>query len=127
VFALRGDSCREWLRDVQVEFARPLSIGGGNGSSCPIADLPSGGGQLGRVRPAFEYYASSDQLQLRQTVKLKRDFTFLLHVDQHPDFIVARPAGRASHGVTATPYAPIHLSYSFDNSKKWVIDGPSTS
>jgi hypothetical protein len=50
-------------------------------------------------------------------VKLKRDFTFLLHVDQHPDFIVARPAGRASHGVTATLYAPIHSSYSFDNSK----------
>jgi hypothetical protein len=72
---------------------------------------------LGLVRPAFEYYASSDQLQLRQTVKLKCDFTCLLHVDQHPDYIVVRPTARASHGVTATLYAPIHSSYSFDNSK----------
>jgi hypothetical protein len=51
---------------------------------------------LGLVRPAFEYYASSDQLQLRQLVKLKRDFTFLLHVDRHPDFIVAPPAAGAT-------------------------------
>jgi hypothetical protein len=72
---------------------------------------------LGLVRPAFEYYPFSDQLQLRQTVKLKRDFSFLLHVDQHPDYIVVRPAARASHGVTATLYAPIHSSYSFDNSR----------
>jgi len=45
-------------------------------------------------------------------VKLKRDFTFLLHVDQHPDLIVARPAARATYSVTATLYAPIHSSYS---------------
>jgi hypothetical protein len=40
-------------------------------------------------------------------VKLKRDFTFLLHVDQHPDLSVARPAARATYSVTATLYAPI--------------------
>jgi hypothetical protein len=51
---------------------------------------------LSLIGPAFDYYASSDQLQLRQIVKLKRDFTFLLHVDQHPDFIVAPPAAGAT-------------------------------
>jgi len=68
------------------------------------------------VRPAFEEHAFSDELRLRQTVKLKRDFTFLLHVDQHPDLIVARPAARPTYSVTATLYAPIHSSYSFVNS-----------
>ena len=62
---------------------------------------------LGLVRPAFQQRASCDELQLRQTVKLKRDFTFLMHVDQHPDLIVARPAARATYSVTATLYAPI--------------------
>jgi hypothetical protein len=51
---------------------------------------------LSLIGPAFDYYASSDQLQLRQLVKLKRDFTFLLHVDRHPDFIVAPPAAGAT-------------------------------
>jgi hypothetical protein len=41
----------------------------------------------------------------------------LLHVDQHPDLVVARPAARATYGVTATLYAPIHSSYSSVNSK----------
>jgi hypothetical protein len=72
---------------------------------------------LGLVRPAFELHASSDELQLRQTVKLKRDFTFLLHDDQHPDPLVARPAARETYSVAATLYAPIHSSYSFVNSK----------
>jgi hypothetical protein len=60
-------------------------------------------------------------------VKLKCDFTFLLHVDQNPDFIVIWPTASASHGVTATRYAPIHSSYSFDNLKvgdRWTDPPP---
>jgi hypothetical protein len=52
---------------------------------------------------------------LRQILKLKRDFTLLLDVDQHPDLVVARPAARAKYRVTAALYAPIHSSYSFVN------------
>jgi hypothetical protein len=54
---------------------------------------------------------------LSQTVVLKGDFTFLLHVDPHPDLLVARPAARATYSVTTTLYAQIHLSYSFVDSK----------
>ena len=54
---------------------------------------------------------------LRQTVELKGDFTFLLHVDPHPDLLVARPAARATYSVTTALYAQIHLSYSFVDSK----------
>jgi len=69
------------------------------------------------VKPRSRVAFSPVELQLRQTVKPKRDFTFLLQLDQHPDLIVARPAARAIDSVTATLYAPIHSSYSFINSK----------
>jgi hypothetical protein len=43
-------------------------------------------------------------------VKLKRDFAFLLYVDQPPDLIIVRPEAGATNNVAATLYKPIQCA-----------------